>query len=139
MACRTKIFALVAMAMVLLTTSCTILERRLQANEETAITSVQLLNNALAANKAQLGSPTFAQSVSALGKAVPQHLACGEAKCLYRGYSFEYRADGPKYVILARPNKFDNTGRRSFFTDETGVIRFTGEDRPATAQDKPVS
>lgn len=136
---RTKSIAAVALGVVLLTTSCTIVERRLQANEDDAIKSVQLLNGALAANKAKLGAATYAQSVSALGSAVPQYLACGEGKCLYRGYNFEYRADGAKYVIVARPNKFDNTGRRSFYTDESGVMRSTGEDRAATAQDRPVS
>ena len=135
----TKNGGAVVLALVLLSTSCTILERRLQANENEAIKSVQILNGALLANKTQSGSPTFAQSVAALGSAVPEQLACGTTKCLYRGYGYEYRADGGKYVIVARPNKFKNTGRRSFFTDESGVIRFTAEDRAATAQDRPVS
>ena len=39
------------------------------------------------------------------------------------------------YSLLARPGRF---GYRSFFVDETGVIRATSENRPATAKDPPI-
>lgn len=68
------------------------------------------------------------------------------------GYAFVYRPGPPvekagasctipgikSYTVTARPLKFDRTGRRSFFTDESGVIRWTPDDRPATAQDPPI-
>lgn len=40
------------------------------------------------------------------------------------------------YVITARPEKYEQSGRRSFFTDQTCVMRATGEDRAATARDE---
>lgn len=43
------------------------------------------------------------------------------------------------YAVTARPGKYEITGSRNYFTDETGVIRSTDEDRPATAQDPPVA
>lgn len=75
-------------------------------------------------------------------------LAVGEK----RGYRFEYRR-GPlvgrppvgcapgvtSYSIGARPLAYGKTGEVSYFTDETGVIRWTREDRPATAQDPPIT
>ncbi len=43
------------------------------------------------------------------------------------------------YTVIARPLKYkDALGPPSLFTDETGVIRITSEDRPASAQDPPV-
>ena len=58
------------------------------------------------------------------------------------GYRLEYSAtpEGSEgrlrhFVLLARPG---NYGYRNFFVDETGVIRATREDRPATVQDPPM-
>jgi hypothetical protein len=46
---------------------------------------------------------------------------------------------GPRYVIQVRPNRYQNTGVQSFYSDESGVIRATSDDRPASAGDGPVS
>ena len=63
-------------------------------------------------------------------------------KALSEGYQVQY-TPGPvgsdarvhSYVLLARPG---NYSYRSFYTDETGVLRATRENRPATAQDPPI-
>jgi len=60
------------------------------------------------------------------------------------GYVITYAA-GPKsangsidsYSITVRPTAW-KAGRPSFFTDQSGVIRTTGENRAATAQDPPL-
>ena len=46
-------------------------------------------------------------------------------------------ADGrvTSYTLVARPGNF---GFRSYYTDESGVLRATAEDRPATVQDAPI-
>jgi len=64
------------------------------------------------------------------------------------GYIFQYNPRRPVekpatgcvpgvtgYSISARPLYFGQTGRRSFFTDDSGVIRWTDDNRPATAND----
>jgi len=71
-------------------------------------------------------------------------MKCGEAECLKSGYRFKYELlpannMGPRYVIQVRPNKYENTGVQSFYTDESGVIRATPDNRPASAGDGPVS
>jgi hypothetical protein len=43
-----------------------------------------------------------------------------------------------RFEINARPVPYGRLGLRSFFVDDTGVVRATPEDRPATAQDPPV-
>ena len=61
------------------------------------------------------------------------------------GYRFKYVAsdtdgDGTldAFQVSARPVEYGKTGNRSFFTDESGVIRSTKEDRPANASNPPV-
>jgi hypothetical protein len=41
------------------------------------------------------------------------------------------------FFVVARPQKYKE-GERSFFIDESGVERFTAENRAATAADPPV-
>jgi hypothetical protein len=67
------------------------------------------------------------------------------------GYVFEYSpgpalasspADCPlgsqSFVVAARPAFYGTTGVRSFLMDETGVIRWTAEDRPARPSDPSI-
>ncbi len=60
------------------------------------------------------------------------------------GYRFTY-TPGPggfgsiaSYSLVARPLEYGVTGKRSFYTDETAVIRATSDDRAATVDDPPV-
>jgi hypothetical protein len=42
------------------------------------------------------------------------------------------------YTVLARPVEFgvwEGTGTQNYFTDQSGIIRWTSEDRPATPRD----
>jgi hypothetical protein len=61
------------------------------------------------------------------------------------GYRLTYRAapdaDGiiRHYSVVARPIKYLGEGTPSFFTDQSGVIRSTNEDRDATVSDPPLA
>ena len=46
-------------------------------------------------------------------------------------------AGNTSFAIYVRPITYE-TGTRSFFSDETGVIRYTAEERPATVDDNPL-
>jgi hypothetical protein len=116
-----------------------------EASEASAVGSLRTLNtaNVTYASTYDLG---FAPSIQALGgegkEPTPEHallidpvLASGDKN----GYVFRYERSGQDtYTITARPKPGSVSGKRSFFTDESGVIRFTEEDRSATAQDLPV-
>jgi hypothetical protein len=65
------------------------------------------------------------------------------------GYVFDYYGEllgkgshgcgvAQRYEVTARPAVFGKTGRRSFFVDQTHVIRFTSENRSATASDPEI-
>ncbi len=89
----------------------------------------------------------FASSLSQLGPAsnspssvglIDAVLASGKKS----GYILTLRPDPPHtdgrithYTLSARPEKYGNCGTHSFFTDETGVVHYTGENRAATAED----
>lgn len=73
----------------------------------------------------------------------------GGANHVVGGYSFDYRGEpsdktvqgcrvAKNYVATARPVVFGKTGRRSFFVDQTGIIRCTSENRAETASDPPI-
>ncbi len=54
------------------------------------------------------------------------------------GYIFSVSFNNSTFHLIATPLTYRVTGARSFYADETGVIRYTREDRPATAVDQPL-
>lgn len=91
---------------------------------------------------AVLGPPAQnAQPMDSAAGLVDEALASGREG----GYTFTY-TPGPqdvhgmidRYTLSARPLKYGETGTRSFFTDQTGVIHCTNEDRPAAAKDPAI-
>ena len=54
------------------------------------------------------------------------------------GYVFSMDSFGNVFTVGARPMIYASTGTRSFFSNESGVIRYTREDRPATVEDPPL-
>ena len=50
------------------------------------------------------------------------------------GYIFSIGSFGSVFTVSARPMIYASTGTRSFFSDESGIIRYTREDRPATVE-----
>ena len=98
------------------------------------------------ASLAVMGPAQGSPSCRAAGL-VDEQVAAGE----FKGYRFEYRpgeavekaaencpAGVKTYTILARPVEHGRRAQRSFFSDQSGVIRWTREDRAATAQDPPL-
>ncbi len=54
------------------------------------------------------------------------------------GYAFSTSGDADTFTVNASPLDYGFTGTRSFFSDESSVIRYTREDRPATVEDSPL-
>jgi len=131
---------------------------RRPANESMAVGSLRTINasavtyfttyeNGFPPSLATMGPPPSGAEFSCrAADLVDERLASGEKW----GYVFEYSPGPPvdnpvagcppgvkSYTVSARPLKYGETGRRSFYTDDSGVIRLTAEDRPATAQDPP--
>jgi hypothetical protein len=122
------------------------LHNKVAADESLAIASLRTINSAQMSYGE--GNPTkgFASSLAELGpppgdNQIDVALASGTKS----GYVFIFTV-GPhdssgritKYTVTARPQVFGNTGNRSFFTDESFIIRSTAENRLAIASDLPL-
>jgi hypothetical protein len=123
------------------------------ANESSAVGGLRTLNTAIVSYQVSFPDQGTPSALSSLGSSGPdQHepsaehamlvdpaLGCNQSTCIKLGYLYQYnRLSKEKYVITARPVKFDDSGTRSFFTDESGVIRATSEDREPTVKDPPL-
>jgi type IV pilus assembly protein PilA len=123
------------------------------AREASAVGALRTLNTAIVAYESAYENVGQPPSIAAL--ACPSDETCKDpsaehaalvdstfaASPLIRsGYEFQYmRISSDRYTITARSLGVDMTATpRSFFTDESGVIRFTQENRAATAQDPPL-
>jgi ankyrin repeat protein len=87
----------------------------------------------------------YPRSLAELGPSGAELIGGELAAGLTGGYRFIYRPGRSDsqgrietFTIVARPVEYGHTGQRNFFTDESGVIRWTHEDREATAQDRPI-
>jgi hypothetical protein len=134
---------------------------RLAADELTAISSLRAINTAAVTYEGMYANG-FPPSLKALGGRLPEtceHAGFLEpriASGLKDGYEFTYKprrtaeADFPKiekgackipgttaYYVHADPIKRGTTGQRSFYTDQTTVIRYE-TDKPATEDSPPL-
>jgi hypothetical protein len=115
-------------------------------SEEAALGNLRMLVTALISYNAGFPNVGYPDKLDALGES----LATGEPDSdhaqfidmelarthIKTGYQFEYqKTSHDSYQISARLLEFGKTGSRNFFVDESGVIRFTLEDREATASD----
>jgi type IV pilus assembly protein PilA len=121
-------------------------------NEASAVGSLRTINTS-EVTYASTYSKGFSPRLAALGPVAPGSqpsatsaglidsvLASGQKS----GYNFIY-TPGPRdaegrilsYTVIAQPATPGVSGQRSFFTDQTGVVRATGENRPAAVSDPP--
>ena len=82
-----------------------------------------------ATNLIELGPPTSGQAGPSAADLIPDELAKGKKT----GYTFAVQGGPGGYQVTAVPDVFNNTGRRTFFSDQTLVIRQNWGAEPATA------
>ena len=112
--------------------------QRMNAQELAAIRQVGTIHTAqvqylsqfgrYAANLTELGPPTSGQQGPSAADLIPKTLADGKNT----GYVFTVQTAPTGYTVTAVPEAFGNTGRRTFFSDQTLVIRQNWGQEPAT-------
>ncbi len=114
---------------------------RMNAQEMAAIREVQTINQAqvqyqsqfgqFATSLAQLGPPASAGAAEGPQSAglIPASLAGGSAS----GYNFALTATPQGYAVSAVPKQYNSTGRRTFYSDQSGITRENWGQDPATA------
>ncbi|MBV9405687.1 MAG: prepilin-type N-terminal cleavage/methylation domain-containing protein [Acidobacteriaceae bacterium] len=84
----------------------------------------------------QLGPPASsgAQEGADAADLIPPGLATGSSG----GYNFTVTVTPSGYTVTALPKAFGSTGKRSFYSDESGVIHISDKSDPATASSPTV-
>jgi hypothetical protein len=103
-----------------------------EMNEAIAMSGLQMIANAEASYKVDAGG------YGSLDQLTEKKLVSREMFEKY-GYKFEVIAGGDQFEAIATPLEYGKTGKRSFFIDQSNVVR--GDDHgggAATAGDKPV-
>jgi len=120
---------------------------RMHAQEMSAVAEVRTINQAqvqyqsqfgqYATSLAQLGPPATAGAAEGPAAAglIPGSLASGSAS----GYNFTVAATPGGYSVTAVPKAFGSTGRRTFYSDQTAVIRENWGQDPASATSGEIS
>ena len=112
-------------------------QSKIAANEASAISSVHNIVSAQITFSATSGSGSYTDlaglSTSGLIDSV---LGYGTKD----GYTFALSADyaNATFTINARPSAYGLTGTRSFYSNESGVIRYNTADNPATSASPPL-
>jgi hypothetical protein len=118
----------------ILTGCASILESRLHANETAALAAVRTVHVVQVQYFSQFGH--YAGSLQELEKA--GLLAASLATGVKNGYHFQLAATQSGYTITAAPNAINESGRRSFYSDQTKVIHQHDGPGTATAEDPQI-
>jgi prepilin-type N-terminal cleavage/methylation domain-containing protein len=130
-----ELLIVVAIIAILLATAIPrITEALIDTHETAALQAVRTIQTAEAQYYSQAG--LYAKSLQDLappahrGKRalIPAALASGT----HSGYRFHLTGDGHSFALSTVPVRYGSTGRRSFFTDDSLIIRFTPGPEPAT-------
>lgn len=103
---------------------------RMYAQEAAALKALQALNTAQVEYNSQFGR--FARSLSELGPPVSNLISTDLAGGEKQGYKFTLAATPQGYSIQAVPVAFGSTGSRTFYTDQSLLLRENYGPEPAT-------
>ena len=127
-----------------------LLRSRMQANEASAVGSIRSINTACVSYSTTYGTG-FPAGIANLGPGAPATAATADlidailAAGTKSGYTFPFASGAavggvvPTYTVNANPVTVGTTGQRSFFSDQSGVIRFDPTGAAATVASTPIS
>lgn len=114
-----------------------LMRSKLAANEASAITTVRSVLNAETLYVTTVGSGKYASMGSLVSGMLVDTVVGSSTKDGYV-FAISLGAADASFVIDARPTGYLNSGIRSFFSDETAVIRYTTADSAATSSSSPL-
>jgi type IV pilus assembly protein PilA len=113
-------------------------QQRMLSQETAAITQIGTVHKAetqyyaqfgkFATTLAELGPPASGNAGPSAADLIPGDFAAGKKT----GYVFTVQGSPTGYTVTAVPEVFNSTGRRTFFSDQTLVIRQNWGPEPAT-------
>jgi len=114
-----------------------LMQSKLAANEASAITTVRSVLNAETLYVTTVGSGKYASMGSLVTGMLVDTVVGSSTKDGYV-FAISLGAADASFVIDARPTGYSKSGIRSFFSDETAVIRYTTADSSATSSSSPL-
>ncbi|MGA8230900.1 MAG: prepilin-type N-terminal cleavage/methylation domain-containing protein [Candidatus Acidiferrales bacterium] len=138
-----------------------LLRAKMAANEASAVGSVRTINTGAVTYSSTYGAG-YPPALSNEGGTIGTTVSCAGAQLIdaslsnattaataKSGFYFTYAAGGtavtvgactgnPTYTVLATPSVAGSTGQRLFFSDQSGVIRFTTNGTTPTVASSPL-
>ena len=130
-----------------------LLRSRMAANEASAVGSIRTINTSAVTYSSTYPAAGYPPTLVSLGPsaAAGACVAVPATACLIdsvlaagskSGYTFQWSSDGATpsvgYSITAIPISVGTSGQRSFFSDQSGVIRYQTTGAAPTATDPPL-
>ena len=114
-----------------------LLDSRISGNEASAVGTVRNLNSAQHTYSLGIGSGKYGNLTTLQSHRLVDSVVASGRK---DGYDFAITlgSAATSFTIEARPVSYNFSGTRSFFTDLSGVIRYTTADSPATTASGPL-
>lgn len=119
-------------------------QNRMHTQETAAIRQIGTIHTAqtqyysqygrYATTLSELGPPASGQPSPTASDLIPDDLAKGKKT----GFTFILQGGPNGYIINANPDVYNNTGRRTFYSDQTLVIKQNWGPQPATAQNEEI-
>jgi len=140
-----ELLIVIAIILIIVTVALPKLNKaRMYAQETAALKAINTLNTAqvqynstfgrFAQSLTELGPPASGTSNASAADLISADLAGGEKQ----GYKFTLAGTPTGYTITAVPSVFGSTGSRTFYSDQSLVIRENYGQEPATANSKEV-
>jgi len=138
-----ELLIVIAIILIIATIALPKLNRaRMYAQETAAIKTIQTIHTAqtqyfsqfgkFAASLTELGPPASGQANAAAADLIPPDLSTGDKG----GYKYTLVGSPSGYTINAIPTAYGSTGSRTFFSDQSLVIRENYGQEPATDKSK---
>lgn len=138
-----ELLIVIAIILIIITIAVPNLTRaRMHAQVTAAIAAIKTLHTAqvqyystygkYATSLTELGPPTSGAASASSADIIDANLASGKKQ----GYVFTLTGSGGGYIINANPETFGNTGDKTFYSDQSMVIRVNEGPEPATATSK---
>ena len=128
-----------------------LLRSRIAANEASAVGSIRTINTSAVTYSSTYPNDGYPPSLADMGGPAGACVASSTQACLIdavlasgtkSGYTFVWTGDGNTpsvgYSITGTPVNVGTTGQRMFFSDESGVIRYSASGAGATVASPPL-
>ena len=112
-----------------------LLQSKAAANEASSISSVRNIVTSQITYSATTGSGSYASLAQLSSSNLIDSVLAGGTK---DGYTFTSSGGSTQFNVIARPVTYGSSGTRGFYSDESGVIRYTTANSAPSSTSSPL-